>query len=427
MSSKELLDLFLSAPEGVTTDTRMCREGMMFFALKGENFDGNKYASEALDAGCIAAVVDDTSLEGQTNIIVVNDVLETLQGLAREYRRTLDIPVLGLTGSNGKTTTKELTTSVLAEKYRVHATKGNLNNHIGVPLTILSAPKDIELLVVEMGANHIGEITALCSIAEPTHGLITNIGRAHLEGFGGIEGVKKGKGELFDFLRDTGGLAFVNANHEALLEISNGLKCSYYGNSEHEPQASFVEGASRSFVWSEGGKTSEALPVQLEGDYNLDNITTAITVGLFFDVDRDAIGKAISNYSPTNNRSQTTSTEHNTILLDAYNANPSSMTGALESFAKNIEGDKLVVLGDMRELGMYSHEAHKEIVALSDRLGLEGVFVGEEFYAVNDGSGRFFANTEDLRKVWEVEIIKDKTILLKGSRGMRMEQLLPLL
>lgn len=427
MSSKELLDLFLSAPKGVTTDTRMCREGMIFFALKGENFDGNKYASEALDAGCIAAVVDDTSLEGQTNIIVVNDVLETLQGLAREYRRTLDIPVLGLTGSNGKTTTKELTTSVLAEKYRVHATKGNLNNHIGVPLTILSAPKDIELLVVEMGANHIGEIAALCSIAEPTHGLITNIGRAHLEGFGGIEGVKKGKGELLDFLRDTGGLAFVNANHEDLLEISNGLKCSYYGNSEHEPQASFVEGASRSFVWSEGGKTSEALPVQLEGDYNLDNITTAITVGLFFDVDRDAIGKAISNYSPTNNRSQTTSTEHNTILLDAYNANPSSMTGALESFAKNIEGDKLVVLGDMRELGMYSHEAHKEIVALSDRLGLEGVFVGEEFYAVNDGSGRFFANTEDLRKVWEVEIIKDKTILLKGSRGMRMEQLLPLL
>ena len=278
-----------------------------------------------------------------------------------------------------------------------------------------------------MGANHIGEIATLCSIAEPSCGLITNIGRAHLEGFGGIEGVKKGKGELFDFLRATSGFAFVNANHDALLEISKDLNCTYYGNALHEPLARFVEGDSRSFVWSQEGLKSDALPVQLEGDYNLDNITTAITIGLHFGVHRDSIGKAISEYSPTNNRSQTTQTEHNSILLDAYNANPSSMTGALESFARNIEGDKLVVLGDMRELGIYSHEAHKEIVGLCDRLGLDAIFVGEEFFAVNDGGGRFYANTEDLRKVWEVEIIKDKTILLKGSRGMRMEQLLPLL
>ena len=428
MSSQELLKIFLSAPAGVTTDTRLCKEGMMFFGLKGEKFDGNKYAEEALASGCIAAIVDDQNLKGIEGMIVVEDVLSSLQSLAREYRGTLDIPVVGLTGSNGKTTTKELITAVLSRKYKVHATKGNLNNHIGVPLTILSAPSNTEILVVEMGANHCGEIATLCSIAEPTCGLITNIGRAHLEGFGGIEGVKKGKGELFDFLRTSvGSLAFVNANHEVLIEISEGLETKLYGNTEHEPWAKFVEGDERKFVWAEGGYSSDPLPVQLEGDYNLDNITTAIALGLHFGVDRDAIGAAISDYAPTNNRSQTIKTERNTILLDAYNANPSSMTGALESFAKNIEGPKLVVLGDMRELGMYSHEAHKEIVGLCERLGLEGIFVGEEFYAAAERDSRFYQSTEDLIRDWESESFKGKTVLLKGSRGMRMEQLLPLL
>ena len=221
MSPKELLKIFLKAPAGVTTDTRLCKEGMIFFALKGENFDGNKYALNALEAGCIAAVVDDEDLISKNGIILVDDVLESLQGLAREYRRTFTCPVLGLTGSNGKTTTKELVTTVLDRKYKVHSTKGNLNNHIGVPLTLLSAPRDTEILVVEMGANHIGEIATLCSIAEPNCGLITNIGRAHLEGFGGLEGVKKGKGELFDFLRSKKGTnVFVNANHPLLIEIS---------------------------------------------------------------------------------------------------------------------------------------------------------------------------------------------------------------
>ena len=358
----------------------------------------------------------------------VEDVLTALQSLAREYRRTFDIPVLGLTGSNGKTTTKELTAAVLSQKFKVHATKGNFNNHIGVPLTLLSAPRDTELLVVEMGANHVGEIADLCAIAEPTCGLITNIGRAHLEGFGGIEGVKKGKGELFDFLRlSQDSTAFVNANHKALLEISDGLTCRYYGSAEHAPSSRFIEGGERRFVWAEGGEESEALPVQLEGDYNLDNITTAIAVGLHFNVNRELIGQAISNYTPSNNRSQTTTTGRNTVLLDAYNANPSSMTGALNSFAKNIKGDKLVILGDMRELGEYWHEAHKEIVGLCERLGLEALYVGEEFFAVTDGGAKYFATTDDLKRVLEVEVVKGKTVLLKGSRGMRMEQLLPLL
>ena len=428
MASEKLLDIFLKAPGGVTTDSRMCGEGMIFFALKGENFDGNKYAQDAIDSGCVASVVDTPELKDIEGLFYVEDVLTALQSLAREYRRTFDIPVLGLTGSNGKTTTKELTSAVLSQKFKVHATKGNFNNHIGVPLTLLSAPRDTELLVVEMGANHVGEIADLCAIAEPTCGLITNIGRAHLEGFGGIEGVKKGKGELFDFLRlSQDSIAFVNANHKALLEISEGLICRYYGSAEHAPSSRFIEGGERRLVWAEGGEESEALPVQLEGDYNLDNITTAIAVGLHFNVNRELIGQAISNYTPSNNRSQTTTTGRNTVLLDAYNANPSSMTEALNSFAKNIKGDKLVILGDMRELGEYSHEAHKEIVGLCERLGLEALYVGEEFYAVTDGGTKYFATTDDLKRVLEVEVVKGKTVLLKGSRGMRMEQLLPLL
>ena len=428
MASEKLLDIFLKAPGGVTTDSRMCGEGMIFFALKGENFDGNKYAQDAIDSGCVASVVDTPELKDIEGMFYVEDVLTALQSLAREYRRTFDIPVLGLTGSNGKTTTKELTAAVLSQKFKVHATKGNFNNHIGVPLTLLSAPRDTELLVVEMGANHVGEIADLCAIAEPTCGLITNIGRAHLEGFGGIEGVKKGKGELFDFLRlSQDSTAFVNANHKALLEISDGLTCRYYGSAEHAPSSRFIEGGERRLVWAEGGEESEALPVQLEGDYNLDNITTAIAVGLHFNVNRELIGQAISNYTPSNNRSQTTTTGRNTVLLDAYNANPSSMTEALNSFAKNIKGDKLVILGDMRELGEYSHEAHKEIVGLCERLGLEALYVGEEFYAVTDGGAKYFATTDDLKRVLEVEVVKGKTVLLKGSRGMRMEQLLPLL
>ena len=428
MPTENLLELFRSASGGVTTDTRLCKEGMLFFALKGENFDGNKYAEEALVAGCIAAVVDDSSLKNVAGCVLVDDVLTALQNLARDYRRTFNIPVLALTGSNGKTTTKELITAVLAKKFKVHSTKGNLNNHIGVPLTLLSAPSDTELLVVEMGANHLKEIKALCTIAEPTYGLITNIGRAHLEGFGGLDGVKKGKGELFDYLRlKDSAKAFVNANHEVLMEISSGLDCIYYGSDEHEPVARFIKDRDRKFVWAKGGFKSEELEVNLEGDYNLDNIATAIACGLEFQVDEKDIGEAISEYMPSNNRSQTTKTEKNTIILDAYNANPSSMTGALESFAKNIEGEKLVVLGDMRELGIYSHEAHKEIVGLCDRLGLDAVFVGEEFYAVNERDARIFSRVDDLKEVWEVETVRGKTILLKGSRGMRMEQLLPLL
>ena len=422
MSTENLHELFLSAEKGVTTDTRSCGSGMIFFALKGDRFDGNRYATEAIEAGCIAAVVDDRTLHGENGMHVVEDVLLALQNLAWEYRRTLDIPVIGLTGSNGKTTTKELITAVLAKKYRVHSTAGNLNNHIGVPLTILSAPQNTEILIVEMGANHPGEIADLCVITEPNYGLITNIGRAHLEGFGNIDGVKKAKGELFDFLKDHGGLGFVNSDHKDLTEIGKGCETIKYHN-----YVDFYEQDIREFSWKVIDYISPRLSIQLEGDYNKENISAAIALGLYFSVSEENIGEAISEYSPTNNRSQTIKTDSNTILLDAYNANPSSMTKAIESFARNGSGDKLVILGDMRELGEHSRDAHKEIIELCSALKLDGMYVGGDFKKSSNETDKVFESVDLILEHLVLNKVSSKSILLKGSRGMEMERLLPLL
>jgi len=422
MSNKNLYKLFLTADNGITTDTRSCGSGMIFFALKGDRFDGNRYAKEAIKAGCIAAVVDDSTLDGEQGMFVVEDVLLALQNLAWDFRRTLDIPVVGLTGSNGKTTTKELITAVLSNNYRVHSTVGNFNNHIGVPLTILSTPPNTDILIVEMGANHAGEIADLCVIAEPNYGLITNIGRAHLEGFGNIEGVKRAKGELFDFLRDNRGIGFVNSDHKVLTDISEGLETIKYHN-----YVSFHIGDIREFSWKVRDYNSPMLSIQLEGDYNKDNISAAIAMGLHFDVSEKNIGKAISEYTPKNNRSQTITTDDNTVLLDAYNANPTSMTVALQSFAINGTSNKLVILGDMRELGEYSSNAHKEIINLCTALDLDGIYVGKDFTKVSNDSDVVFESVEQLIKFLGLNKISSKTILLKGSRGMEMERLLPLL
>ena len=429
MQTEKLYHIFLKAENGITTDTRTCGEGMLFFALNGENYDGNKFAHDALKSGCIAAVVDDASIVASDQIILVDDVLDALQNLAKYHRRTFkDIPVMGLTGSNGKTTVKELTAAVLAKKYKVHATKGNLNNHIGVPLTILSTPRNCQFLLIEMGANHLGEIANLARIAEPNLGIITNIGLAHLEGFGGEEGVKKGKKELFDYLREVeGARVFVHGDHDKLMEVSKGLERSIFGTKDMRPFVRYVEGE-RKFVWSEQGYESEAIGVQLGGDYNLDNIAAAITIGRYFRVEREDVGEAISEYVPANNRSQVVKTESNKILLDAYNANPSSMEKALESFAKNNKGERLVILGDMRELGEFSIESHKKVVAQCAELGLDGVFVGAEFYKVNQlgvNSGKFYEELDCLVIDIEENKVKGKNILLKGSRGMAMERLLP--
>jgi len=429
MSTEELYKIFLKAENGVTTDTRNCGDGMMFFALRGENFNGNQFAHKAINSGCIAAIVDDINVEKAEGIIIVDNVLESLQNLARHYRRSfVGMPVLALTGSNGKTTTKELTTAVLSKKFKVHATKGNLNNHIGVPLTILSAPKDCQFLVVEMGANHIGEIATLARIAEPNYGLITNIGLAHLEGFGGEDGVKKGKKELFDYLsKIDGSKVFVNEGHQKLMEVSSGLDRIIYGTNENKPVVRFEMERGRMFIWAEEGYESPRKGIQLEGDYNLDNIVAAITIGRYFSVEREKISAAISDYVPSNNRSQLVKTEMNSILLDAYNANPSSMCESIKSFVNNYDGDKLVILGEMRELGDFSIDSHTAIVKLCDELGVDGIFVGVEFNKVAKSltvNGRFYEEIEDLFVELENKKVVGKNILLKGSRGMAMERLL---
>jgi len=436
MKLEQLYNLYQEAVHGITTDTRKCGPGMLFFAIKGENFDGNSFAKEALKKGCIASVVDDEELGKSEGMVLVDNVLETIQQLSTMHRRNFNIPVLGLTGSNGKTTTKELMKVVLSNKYNVHATEGNLNNHLGVPLTILSMPNDCEFLVVEMGANHIGEIAELSKIAEPNFGIITNIGLAHLEGFGSAEGVKKGKTELFDYLRSTKNtdgsnkIAFVHGGHPEILEVSEGMERIIFGTDQEKPKVLFEgEGMKREFVWAEEGYKSDPAPIQLEGDYNLDNIAAAITVGRFFGIERGDVESSISNYVPTNNRSQTINTDFNEILLDAYNANPSSMEQALKSFALHKKNPRLVILGDMRELGTHSMNSHSRIVGLCHELALDAIFVGDEFKAAaqDNNTGRFYSSVEELISEIEGGKIKGKNILLKGSRGMAMERLLPLL
>jgi UDP-N-acetylmuramoyl-tripeptide--D-alanyl-D-alanine ligase len=436
MNLEQLYSLYQEAEHGVTTDTRKCGPGMLFFAIKGENFDGNSFAQEALKKGCIASVVDDEEIGKSEGMVCVDNVLETIQQLSTMHRRKFNIPVLGLTGSNGKTTTKELMKVVLSNKYNVHATEGNLNNHLGVPLTILSMPQDCDFLVVEMGANHMGEIAELAKITEPNFGIITNIGLAHLEGFGSAEGVKKGKTELFDYLRSSNNKdgshkkAFVHGGHPELLEVSEGMERVIFGTDQEKPKVVFEgEGMNREFVWAEEGYKSDPAPIKLEGDYNLDNISAAIAVGRFFGIEREDVTSSISNYVPTNNRSQTIKTDFNEILLDAYNANPSSMEQALKSFALHKKNPRLVILGDMRELGTHSEKSHSMITRLCTELALDAIFVGEAFKAVaqDNSTGRFYASVKELISEIEGEKIKGKNILLKGSRGMAMERLLPLL
>jgi len=436
MNLEKLYKLYQQAEHGVTTDTRKCGPGMLFFAIKGENFDGNSFAKEALQKGCIASVVDDVGIAKSEGVVLVDNVLGTIQKLSTMHRRKFNVPVLGLTGSNGKTTTKELIKVVLSNKYKVHATEGNLNNHLGVPLTILSMPNDCDFLVVEMGANHMGEIAELANIAEPNFGIITNIGLAHLEGFGSAEGVKKGKTELFDYLRSTNNKdgshkkAFVHGGYPELLEVSEGMERVIFGTDQEKPKVVFEgEGLKRKFAWAEEGYKSDLSPIQLEGDYNLDNIAAAIAVGRFFGIERGDVTASISNYVPTNNRSQTIKTDFNEILLDAYNANPSSMEQALKSFALNKKNPRLVILGDMRELGIHSEKSHSMIAGLCHELALDAIFVGEAFKAVakDNSTGRFYASVKELISDIEGGKIKGKNILLKGSRGMAMERLLPLL
>ncbi len=431
-SIETLYQQYLNHPV-VCTDTRTITKGCLFFALKGDNFDANTFAANALLQGAAFAIIDNADFALNENYILVPDVLTALQELATFHRDQLKIPVIGLTGSNGKTTTKELINAVLAEKYTVFATKGNLNNHIGVPLSILSITGNVEIAVIEMGANHQKEIAMLCEIAKPTHGLITNIGMAHLDGFGGFEGVKKGKGELYTYLKKTGGLTFIYRDNAYLMEMSSVAdltKIVYYGtDSENTISGKLVDTDPLiELTWSTKEDTFSAR-ANLTGTYNFENLLAAICIGNFFGVEAVDINKGLANYFPVNNRSQLTKTEKNSIICDFYNANPSSMLAALNNLKSLSAQHKTVIIGDMFELGNEAGKQHQEIAELALDLNFdEVIFIGENFYALKDyPRGKFFKTRMEAYNYLTEHTVKDSLILLKGSRGMALEQLLPLL
>jgi UDP-N-acetylmuramoyl-tripeptide--D-alanyl-D-alanine ligase len=430
MKTEQLYGIFRES-EGIATDSRIVKKGEMFFALWGENYNGNKFASEALEKGAACAIIDDPLFETEKTILV-DDCLFELQALASHYRKDLNVPVLAITGTNGKTTTKELLAAIMAKKLNVHHTNGNLNNHIGVPLTILSAPKDTEMMIIEMGANHIGEIRTLCLIARPDYGLITNIGTAHIEGFGSFEGVVKAKTELYEHLRKVNGIALYNDKNPLLTEkifkiINRAVPFSDPTGIELvvEPMPSDIN-LRVSVTYQH---YTHNISTNLFGNYNIENVKAAIAAGLFFGVGMGDIADAVRNYQPANNRSQIKVTHNNTLICDSYNANPVSMKLALDSFAGIKAESKTVIMGDMLELGEKSEEEHKKILSLLKSLEIEKVLlVGPQFQKVSSNSGFMsFQNVNELMDRIKSDPIAGSTILIKGSRGMSLEKIYALL
>lgn len=404
----------------VDTDTRKIRKGSIFFALKGDNFNGNEFAEEALKSGANYVVIDEEKYKNNPKTILVDNVLETLQKLANFHRKQLAIPIISLTGSNGKTTTKELINAVLSKKYVTAATTGNLNNHIGVPLTLLSMTPKTEIGIVEMGANHLKEIEFLCNIAEPTYGLITNFGKAHLEGFGSVEGVIKAKSELYDFLRLNKGIVFINTDDELQVKQAAGINAVEFSNNSIK----FLE--ANPFVKVEFKNT--LIESNLIGKYNYNNIAVAVAIGNYFDISETDIKMAIENYIPVNNRSQLIQKGTNNIILDAYNANPSSMQAALENFAQLKDENKVVFLGDMFELGKDSKAEHEKIANLVTSYRFSKVFlIGKAFSATGAKNAFVSESYESFKNSTNYSNINNATILIKGSRGMALERLLDLL
>lgn len=403
----------------IDTDTRKVRKGSLFFALRGDNFNGNKFAEEALKKGAKFAIIDEAQHQSK-NTILVNDVLKTLQNLANFHRKYLNTTIISLTGSNGKTTSKELINAVLSKKYKTTATIGNLNNHIGVPLTLLSMTPKTEIGVVEMGANNLGEIKMLCKIAEPNFGYITNFGKAHLEGFGSIEGVVKAKSELYDFLRISKGTIFLNTNDKKQVEQSTGIENITFNNE----LISFIEADPFVKVKFDNSIIKSCLI----GKYNYTNIAVAISIGNYFNVSTDNLKNAIETYTPTNNRSQIIQKGTNNIILDAYNANPSSMEAALENFDQLQDKLKSVFLGDMFELGEKSAEEHQKIADLATSLNFENTYlIGKAFSTTNVKNAFIFESFESFENSKNYLNIKENTILIKGSRGMALERILDVL
>ncbi len=397
----------------------------MFFALKGENFNGNTYAKDALKSGSKYAIIDEEEFVTSKKTILVKNVLEILQKLSTYHRIFLNTPVIALTGSNGKTTTKELINIVLSKKYKTTATVGNLNNHIGVPLTLLSMTNDTEIGIVEMGANHQKEIEFLCNIAKPDYGLITNYGKAHLEGFGGIEGIIKGKSEMYNYLIENNKTAFINAKDPIQVEKTYSLNKITFGDSKQDVNIKFID--ANPFVKLIFEDIN--IQTQLIGDYNFINIAIAIAIGNYFKVENNDIKIAIESYIPSNNRSQIIQKGSNKIILDAYNANPTSMQAALNNFNKQA-GNKIAILGDMFELGNEAKQEHQNIADLAISLNIDQiVFVGENFYKSKTDSKKTktFKSFDDFKNNFDLYHIKNSTLLIKGSRGMALERCLEIL
>lgn len=435
ISIEELYQLFINCNQKITTDTRKLESGSIFFALKGENFDANTFAQSAIDEGCLYAIVDNELVCNESNILLVDNVLETLQQLANYHRKQLNIPVIGITGSNGKTTNKELIYAVLSKKYNTYATKGNLNNHIGVPLTLLALNNKHEMAIVEMGANHQGEIKMLCEIAEPDYGVITNIGKAHLEGFGGEEGVKKGKGEMYRYLVKKNGKIFINGNDLVLLDLGKDLEKIFYGeNKEFDIYGKlYSTGEYVEFKWTQKNKEIDTEPLvktNMFGQYNFINLLCAACIGNYFHVDEKDINLALETYVPEMNRSQVKQTSKNTIILDAYNANPSSMNLALDNFQKQSFTHKAVILGDMLELGEFSESEHCKILTQLQNSGVQKIIlIGVQFLKFKDQfkDYYFYSNSEDLMRDINTHSIAGFTLLIKGSRGMQLEKIVDFL
>ena len=441
MDIKELYQLYQQHPQ-ITTDSRDCPEGSIFLALKGESFNGNIFAESAIEKGCAYAIIDEPEYKKDDRFILVDNCLQTFKDLAREHRRQFDIPIIGITGTNGKTTTKELIRAVLSECYNVMATEGNFNNDVGVPKTLFRLNKDHDIAVVEMGASHPGDIKTLVEAAEPNCGLITNVGRAHLQGFGSFEGVCKTKGELYDFLCAHECPVFVNRDNEHLMQMINERRkpetdIYYYGQSDNSDILIRGEVVSCApflkFRWREqdadAGYTSEWLTVQthLIGAYNLDNMLAAITIGYVNNIPFDKINHALENYVPTNNRSQLTETEHNHLIVDAYNANPTSMKAAIDNFRLMEVSPKMAILGMMGELGDVSQEEHQKIITLLEEAHFNEVWlVGSEFQKANS-SFRTFANVDEVKATIAQQQPTGRYILIKGSNSTKLFQLPELL
>ena len=448
MLLSELYALYNQHP-AIVTDSRKCLSNSIFFALKGEAFDGNTFAKNTLQSGCAYAVIDNASYLTDKRMILVDDVLSTLQQLACLHRKSFGVPVIGITGTNGKTTTKELTAAVLSKKYNVLFTQGNLNNHIGVPLTLLRLTSEHEIAIIEMGANHHGEIRSLANIAQPDYGLITNVGYAHLEGFGSIEGVISTKGELYDFLRKSGGKVFINNDDSHLTRIAEGIEQITYGMASGtnnlvsgrvincNPFLSFEWQQRHNHLW-------HTVDTNLVGDYNIYNALAAISIGINFNITPELINNAIADYAPENNRSQLKKTAYNTIILDSYNANPSSMRAALNNFtssgvipetathSSNPDSSpaplpKAIILGDMLELGNKSAELHDDIVKLIEKSGIRKVLLCGEQFSATGKSFSCFPSVVNLIEFLKKEPLQGYNILIKGSHGMHLERIIDFL